>query len=134
MVDAISTALSGLKAQQVRLSATASNIANAQTAGSPPSATAASTVYRPLSVSLTAQEAGGVTATVVERPNGYSLVSDPQSPYADAAGNVAVPNVDYAEEAVATIETRTAFKANLAVLRVQEELNDELLNTIKDRD
>lgn len=133
MVDAISTALSGLNAQKVRLSASASNIANISTVGRVPGSvtapTAAPAVYKPLTATLTSQEDGGVIASLIEKDNAYSVVSDPSSPFADAEGNIAVPNVDLAEEAVNLITTKAAFKANAAVLRAQEEMSEELLKT-----
>lgn len=135
MVDAISTALSGMNAQKVRLQASASNIANISTAGGVPGSitapAAAPAVYKPLTATLTSQEDGGVIASLVEKENAYSTVSDPSSPYADANGNIAVPNVDLAEEAVNLVETKAAFKANAAVLRAQEEMSEELLKTTK---
>ena len=54
MIPALSTALSGMLAQQTRLAVSASNIANASTPD-----------YRAQRTELTAGPAGGVTTTVV---------------------------------------------------------------------
>lgn len=134
MVDAISSALSGLTAQKQKLAASASNIANMTTAGAVPAAGAASTVYRPLQANLVAQavegQGAGVRADVTEKANPYSVIYDPSSIYANSAGEVAVPNVDLVEETVNIIETKAAFKANAAVIRTQDEMLDALLDTV----
>lgn len=133
MTDALSIALSGLRAQSTRLAATASNIANVSTSGVVPSATPsapASTVYQPLNVSFSSLESGGVAATVTPDPQGYSIVYDPSSVYANEAGEVAVPNVDLAAEAVKLIETKLAYKANVSVIRTQDEMLGYLLDEI----
>lgn len=133
MTDALSIALSGLRAQTTRLAATASNIANASTSGAVPSAAPsapASTVYQPLNVSFSSLESGGVAATVTPDPGGYSIVYDPSSVYANEAGEVAVPNVDLAQEAVKLIETKLAYKANVSVIKTQDEMLGYLLDEI----
>ncbi|MDD9901030.1 MAG: flagellar basal body protein [Alphaproteobacteria bacterium] len=129
-MDAISIALSGLNAQSAKLAATASNIANASTSGRvPDDADPASTVYRPLNVSYTALEAG-VRAQVVPDEDGYSVVYAPSDLHANEEGLIAVPNIDFAEQSVNLIAAKAAYKANLAVIRVQDDLNEELLDTL----
>jgi flagellar basal-body rod protein FlgC len=134
MTDAISIALSGLTAQKQRLAATASNIANVSTAGAVPGANtsspAAPTVYKPLKTTFVSQEGGGVRADVRADENAYSLVYDPQSAYANSDGMIAVPNVDLATEVVNATITETVFKANLSVIRTQDEMLGELLDTL----
>jgi len=141
MTDAVSIALSGLRAQQTRLAAGASNIANASTTGTvpaaPPSAPAStvfggqniSTVYKPLNVNLTSLATGGVRADVTADPKGYSLIYDPASPYANSEGMIAAPNVDLTREIVNLLEIKASFKANLAVLKTQDEMLGRLLDT-----
>jgi len=137
MVDALSIALSGLTAQTQRLAATASNIANASTTGIIPSAdpsAPASTVYKPLQVTFLQLESGGigagVSAVVTPDPNGYSVVYDPQSIYANSEGLIAAPNVDYANEFVNLIETKLAYRANISVIKTQDQMTSDLLNVI----
>ena len=136
MVNAVSIALSGLMAQSQRLAASASNIANVSTTGVLPTVVSpASTVYRPLSVSMTAlmtgdNTGGGVRAEVISDPDGYSPVYDPSSVYANNEGLVAAPNVDLTREIVNLIEIKSLFKANLAVLKTHDEMMGELLDTI----
>ncbi len=135
MVNALSIAISGLMAQSQRLSASANNIANALTTGALPTQQApASTVYKPLSVSYTALTIGGtgsgVAASVTADPNGYSPVYDPSSIYANKDGIIAAPNVNLTQESVNILESKTIFKANLSVIKTQDQMLGDLLNII----
>lgn len=135
MMDAVSIALSGLKAQQTRLSAGANNIANASTSGPVPAqppvpaVSGQPAVYKPLDVNLSSLATGGVRADVTANAGGYSLVYDPSSPYANGEGMIAAPNVDLTREIVNITEIKHSFKANLAVLKTQDEMLGALLDT-----
>lgn len=134
MVDAISIALTGLTAQKQRLSASASNIANVLTSGAVPESGASSTVYRPLRAQLTSLQSDGqgtgVRAEVTPDENGYTVVFDPSSSYANSAGEIAVPNVDPNTEMVNLMETKMAFKADLSVIKVAKEMDQALLDIL----
>lgn len=134
MVDAISIALTGLTAQKQRLSASASNIANVLTSGKVPEAGGSSTVYRPLRTQLTPLQSDGqgtgVRADVTSDENGYTVVFDPTSVYANSAGEIAVPNVDLNTEMVNITETKMAFKADLSVIKVAKEMDQALLDIL----
>jgi flagellar basal-body rod protein FlgC len=136
MVDAISIALTGLMAQGTRLAVSASNIANANTIGALPTLAApVSTVYKPLSVSFTALGAGvnngaGVVANVTEDVAGFTPEFNPSSPFADAAGLVAAPAVDIAQQIVNALEAKLLYKAGVGVIKTQKEMNDDLLNIL----
>ena len=134
-MDVFSIALSGLNAQSRRMTATASNVANALTSGPVPSqdpSAPASGVYKRLQTQLTpvtgGGEGAGVKATITEDPNGYSVVYDPNSAFANAEGMIAVPKVDLAQEAVDLISEKIAFKANLSVIKTEEEMLGSLLD------
>jgi flagellar basal-body rod protein FlgC len=135
MADAISIALSGLMAQSRRVAVSANNIANIATVGVlPTEESPASTVYKPLSVSYLALTAGGkvggVSTTVTEDQNGYSPVFDPASVYANSEGLIAVPNIDFTKEFVNLMQSKSAFKANLSVLKTEKEMLGELLDAL----
>jgi flagellar basal-body rod protein FlgC len=134
MPDAISIALSGLNAQQRRVDAISSNIANASTTGAVPTATTASTVYKPLDVSFTAltagNEAAGVRADITENQNGYFTIYDPHNAYANSEGLVAAPQVDLAREIVNLLESKTLFRANISVIKTEKEMTGALLDAI----
>ncbi len=139
MTDTLSIALSGLKAQGQKLAATASNIANVSTTGRIPdsprgAAGAGAVVYRPLQTTFVANVIGdtgaGVRAEVSARENGYSIVYDPSSAFADSEGLMAAPNIDLVEESVNLTEIKIAYKANIAVIKTQDEMLGELLDTL----
>ena len=135
MADALSIAVSGLMAQGLRLAVSANNIANADTSGAIPTVQSpASTVYKPLNVSYNALTTGiggaGVQATVTQDANGYTPVYDPSNAYANKDGYIAAPNVDLTTEAVNILESKLLYKANLSVIKAQDEMTGDLLNTI----
>lgn len=130
MISAIQIALSGLTAATNRLSASASNIANIQTAGSLEEGQQAP--YTPLTTQQTAQtdnqgNGQGVLSEVVPRDNPFVQAYDPDSPFADEDGIIGIPNINLAEEAVNIQLAETTYKANIATLKTVEELSDELL-------
>ena len=58
MIDAMSSAMSGLQAQTLRLNSTANNVANSQTQG-----------YEPSAVTMSEQQQGGVQAQLQKPVN-----------------------------------------------------------------
>jgi len=135
MVDSTAISASGLRAQSVRLSTSASNIANLTTSGRIPDAdNPNSSVYNPKdavldTVSIGAQGAG-VRASVVGRENGTSIAYDPQSSFSNQDGFIAVPNISLEREIVDVKIAEIAYKANVQALKVADELNRELLDTL----
>ncbi len=135
MMDAISIAMTGLTAQKQKLAVTANNIANATTGGRVPDtanpSAPASTVYQPLEAHFSPMgENGGVLVDIRQKEPGYTAYFDPTNINVNEMGLVAAPNVDYAEEFVNLLEIKTAFKANLAVIKTQEEMLGEMLDTL----
>jgi flagellar basal-body rod protein FlgC len=128
MIDAISSALSGLTAASRRVDAAASNIANVNTAGSfDPGGQAP---YKPVDALQTSQSGGGVRAEFVDRDPASFAAYNPSSPLASGEGLVAVPNVDLATEIVNMKEAEIAYKANLKALQTAADLTDELLKAV----
>ena len=129
-------ALSGLQAATLRLDASASNVANANTAGATAKAAAAAAArgeaasagYQPLMVQQAAISGYGVAATL--KPNNAPArpVYAPASRLADSDGMVAMPDVDPGEEAVAQILAVNAYRASLSVIRTSGEMDDALLD------
>ena len=99
-------ALSGMQAQQTRVAATASNIANAMT----PS-------YDRRETTFTSAPSGGVSATV--RPSGDADLGDGS-------------NVDLAAEMLSLIQGEIGFKANAAAWETGAELWDVLKTIVRD--
>ncbi len=130
----LNTALSGALAQSTRLSGVASNLANQSSVGALPGPGGAipagqPAAYQPVNTSTTSQGAAGGVRAVTNLVNPAAVaVSDPSSPYANAQGMVASPNVDASRETVNMIDARRAYSTNLAVLRTQDKMAREALN------
>lgn len=101
------TALSGLQAAQLRLAASANNVANAQTPG-----------YRAQRVDQQAQAGGGVTARL-QREAAERVDRQP-------AGT---STVDLNREAVEQKTAAIAYTASLRLLRTSQRMQGSLLDT-----
>ena len=103
MSSILSIAASGMAAASQRLQVSAENIANAESDGPLPSAGAAVRRnipdYVPLQVDQVATPGGGTGAVVVDVQPAAVAAYAPTAPFADPNGEVAAPNVDYANEA-----------------------------------
>jgi flagellar basal-body rod protein FlgC len=111
-------ARSGLAASMMRLNASASNVANADSVGSTAGGGAGGqAAYGPIDVVQSAPAGGGVAATYARRQPATVTRYDPGSIAADGAGLVAAPNVDLIDERLGQVEAGDAFAANVAVLR-----------------
>ncbi len=111
--------LSGMEAASLRLTASASNIANMSTDGAlPVPGQPANTPvpYQPEQVQQTANgAAGGTTASVSNVSPAYVARYDPSASYANSQGTVAAPNVDVLNEMLNISTAKTDFSANLTV-------------------
>lgn len=108
-----SSSLSAISAESVRLQVSASNIANVSTDG-----------YRAKRVTNEQTASGGVRPRIDEpaQPTGPVLVGD------DGRDRV-LSNVDIGSEMVTQVSAQRAFEANLAVLRVSQDMTKALLDT-----
>lgn len=112
-------AVTGLQASQMRLTASASNIANGQTTGrvaSPGSA------YQPLRAAQASLPQGGVASRIISDGSSPTLRYEPTSPGADATGMVTAPRMDLAGEAVEQLAALQAFRANAKVVQTVSEM------------
>ena len=125
-----SVSLSGMTAASRRLEASAANVANVDTVGALPTDGAASSVHRARTVALTEVAGGGVSAAVVEASRGWVPRAAPGSPFADAAGLVAAPDVDLATEAVTQIGACLAYAASAKTMKVADEMAKTALDTL----
>lgn len=130
MADAVTIATSGLRAQKQKVGVAAHNIANVSTAGAVPTAQGVSTVYRPLQAQFHSLPNGGVGVNITEKNDAYHLSYNPSAAYADAQGLIAVPNVDLAQEIVDAMMAKNAFKANALTIKVGDEMERKLLDTL----
>ena len=122
MFNVFSISGSALTAQSARLNATASNLANADSAvgadGQP---------YRAKQVvfKATPVEGGalGVRVTqVVESAAPLRMTYDPANPAANAQGYVAMPNVNVVEEMVNMISASRAYQTNAEIMGTAKSL------------
>lgn len=135
MADSLTIAVSGMKDAVVRIANAASNLVNASSTGRlPNSPNEKATSYQPTDVVTLSNSTGsnelGVTSTVKPRTPAYTVGYDPSSPDANEDGLVAVPNVDIASELITTKIAQITYKANAAVIRTQENMDKELMETL----
>jgi flagellar basal-body rod protein FlgC len=133
MIGAISTAITGLFAAGKRVEASANNIANAQSEGSLDPNSPNQPYQAQTTVQKAVGESGGVAAYNIPKNPSVVGVYDPNSPFADANGNIGVPNVDLAEEAVNLKLAEISYKANLATIKTASEMSDALLNIVDEK-
>lgn len=125
-MTAINTAVSGLLASEAQLTASAANVANAQTVGSL-SGSGFGPAYQPVAVVQSTAPGGGVSTAYAPVTPASEPAYDPTSPAADAQGMVAAPNVDTAQEMVGQMGALRSYQANLATLKVADKMQQSLL-------
>ena len=133
MSSILAIAASGLAAASQRLQVSADNVANANSDGPLPSASAAvrakyPPAYVAQEVNQIATQGGGTSAVVANAQPGTLTAYDPTAPYADPNGLVAAPNVDFANEAVQQAIASYQFAANADVMSVYSQMMRTLLD------
>lgn len=113
-------AVSGLRAQRVRMNVISNNLANAQTTRTPDGS-----AFRRQLALLTGEalhvggrpDQGGVRVKQVTKDmSPLEKVYSPSHPDADKDGYLSLPNVNVAVEMVDLISAQRAYEANIAVL------------------
>ena len=128
MLNVFHVAGSALHAQSVRLNATASNLANADSVTS-----ANGQPYRAKQVVFAATPMAGTAAQgvrvtqVVESAAPMRMVYDPKSPAANPDGYVTMPNVNVVEEMTNMISASRAYQTNVEVMNTAKTM---LLRTL----
>lgn len=128
-MNASRIALSGLQAAATRLGVSASNVANANTAGRTAKGDTAGTAYQPLEVDQATIAGQGVAANVVASGKPSLSMYAPASRLADANGIIAMPDVDPVAETMAQIQAVTAYRASLSAMRTSDEMDRALLDS-----
>lgn len=123
MTPAAAIALTGMTAATLRLTASASNLANARDEG--PVGAAG---YQRLGVVQSPAPGGGVAATAVTLKPASFLSYDPASQAANAQGLVDAPAIDPIAEVGAQIAAGRAFAFSLKVFQVADQTEKALLD------
>lgn len=131
-IGGLNTAVSGMRAAQTTLRASADNVANARSVAAPSvdgpaQDDAGRNLFRPSRTTLEAQSSG-VRATVspVDPPSVQRFAPDATD--ANDKGFVNRPNVSLAGETVTQVEARAQFSANLATVETADEMTERLLD------
>ncbi len=125
----VDVAVSGLRAESLRMSVIANNIANSNTTRGP-----GGEPYRRKEVVLsTGGDLSGVTINEVAADMGsdFKTMFDPADPNANADGYVEMPNVELPLEMMNMITASRSYQANAAVLKRYQEMVDVALETLK---
>jgi len=128
-------ALSGLKAQRVRMNVIALNIANAETTRTPEGGP----FRRQLAVFRGEQMRPGANPErlgvrvkrIIADDSPFRTVYNPAHPDADADGYVKMPNISMAVEMVDLISAQRAYDANIAVMVSERRMNQRALEIIQ---
>jgi len=129
LLGTLAIAGSGMSAESERLSAIASNLANANTSVAPGGQPykAREVVFQAVPADgaddgASAGMAGVKVAAVVESPAPNPTVYDPGSSFADENGYVQMPNVNPVDEMVNMISAQQDYQANLEAFNVAKTL------------
>lgn len=118
-------AASAMNAQSARLNVVASNLANAEsvTSSNGQPYRAKQVVFQAAPVNTRSTSAVGVkVAGVIEDQAPPRLVYDPKSPFADANGYIAMPNVSVVEEMTNMISASRGYQTNVDVMNTAKTL------------
>jgi flagellar basal-body rod protein FlgC len=128
MLNVFHVAGSALHAQSVRLNATASNLANADsiTSANGQPYKAKQVVFAATPMAGTAAQGVRVTQ-VVESAAPMRMVYDPKSPAANPDGYVTMPNVNVVEEMTNMISASRAYQTNAEVMGTAKTLMEKTL-------
>ncbi|HTQ71229.1 MAG TPA: flagellar basal body rod protein FlgC [Acidocella sp.] len=130
---------SALDAQNLRLSAVASNLANADTAAAPGTQPyrAEEPVFEAAPVAdeggsdAGPQEMGVAVLGVTQSDAAPTRTYDPGSPYADAQGYVTGSNVDRAQEMMNMIDSSNSYSASVAVLQQATRIDQQMISSFQ---
>ncbi len=130
MQSAINNALSGLAAASRRVEVSAANIANQSSTATNVNGVTTNKAYIPQDVVQISLGAGGVRTEVQGASNPTVKYYNPDSSQADAHGFVEHPNVDTAEQLINQQIASYDYQANLKVIKVQANLEQNLLDVL----
>jgi flagellar basal-body rod protein FlgC len=123
-------ASSSLTAQSERLNATASNIANADSATGPDNQVykAKQVVFRSVPPASGTGPSKVQVAAVVEDTSPPRRVFDPKHPLADGDGYITLPNVSIVDEMVNMMSASRSYQSSVEVMNTAKSLLQKTLN------
>jgi len=134
-VSPVDIAVSGLKAQRVRMNLIANNIANINTTRTPEGGPFRRqlAVFRgeQLEPFIEQSKFGLRVKKIIGDKTPFKQVYDPSHPDANADGYVAYPNVDLAVEMVNLVAAHRAYDANVAVIGSSKRMRQKALEIIQ---
>ncbi|HUS92472.1 MAG TPA: flagellar basal body rod protein FlgC [Phycisphaerae bacterium] len=125
----VDIAISGLRAEAMRMKVIAENIANAHT-----TRTESGEPYRRKSVVLEAGrgvEGVAIKEIVADTTTGFKDVFMPGHPDADDQGVVRMPNVDLPVEMINMVVASRAYQANAAILKRYQDMVNATLELLR---
>lgn len=126
----VDIAISGLRAQSMRISVVSANIANATT-----TRTETGDPYRRrdvlLSAGANALDGVDILRIVQDTTTEFNRIYQPGHPDADPEGYVRLPNISLPMEMMALVTASRAYQANAAVLKRYGEMVDVTLELLR---
>jgi flagellar basal-body rod protein FlgC len=134
-ISARQIALSGLRAQRIRMDVIANNIANAETTRTPQGGAFRRqlAIFRGHEIrpGASADKAGVAVRRIISDPSPLRQVYDPAHPDANPNGYVNYPNVQMAVEMANLVAAQRAYEANIAVMATSSRMNESALQMLQ---
>ena len=122
---------SALSAERLRMSVTASNLANANTAGYRRKEVVLTESFRDALGRATGAGSGVQASAIIEDQAPNRQVYDPSNPQADARGYVSMPNVDSVTEMVDLISAQRSYEANVTAMQTSKQMFARTLDLLR---
>lgn len=134
-ISARDIAVSGLKAQRIRMNVIANNVANAETTRTPEGGPFRRqlAVFRGEQIRPGAnpEKVGVRVKNIVSDPSPFRRAYMPDHPDADEAGYVTFPNISIAVEMADLVSAQRAYDANIAVIVSDKRMQQKALEIIQ---
>lgn len=134
-ISATDIAVSGIRAQRVRMNLIANNIANAQTTrtpgGGPFRRQLALFRGEQIGPTLKPEKFGVRVKDIVDDDSPFRQIYDPTHPDANEDGIVLLPNVNLAIEMINLVSAQRAYEANIDVIMTSRSMGEKALEIIQ---
>ena len=132
LLDSMSEASKGMKAQGVRMRVISENLANAETTGTTKGAAPYQrkvVTFKEVLNKTSKQKEVSVDKVVSDQSN-FIMKYDPSHPAADKNGYVKMPNVNPMIEMMDMREAQSSYEANLGVISIAKSMLSDTLDQI----